>query len=409
LDALTYFSPNYRTARARFCEAAHRLGLSVESQVIAATGPQGEPLVIDMTTLGPARSRRVLILSSGLHGVEGFFGSAVQLGWLSTLGSPTDLPESVKVVLIHALNPFGMAWERRWNENNVDLNRNFWTDRSFLSGRDYRESLAVYDRLFSFLNPARPPSRWEPYTLKAICQILAEGWAARRRLPPIERPSMVAFKAIKALGLAELQKTLPVGQYQHENGLFYGGSKTEETTALLQNKLPAQVEGADLALHIDFHTGLGQWADYKLLIVDPKGSPRARWVAKHFGDEVVEAWDGRTAYNANGTLAGYFRDSIPGVTYHCLTAEFGTYKGSRVLGSLRAENQAHYHAKPDSSVYKWAKRQVVEAFVPAAHQWRSTAIGKALEIIRQGISICDEASTLALTGRAEPCHAPEWR
>jgi hypothetical protein len=29
------------------------------------------------------------------------------------------------VVFVHALNPYGMAWLRRVNENNIDLNRNF--------------------------------------------------------------------------------------------------------------------------------------------------------------------------------------------------------------------------------------------------------------------------------------------
>ncbi len=59
----------------------------------------------------------------GLHGVEGFFGSAVQLAclehWLSA-----EAP-SVKYVFLHGLNPYGFAWRRRFDENNVDPNRNF--------------------------------------------------------------------------------------------------------------------------------------------------------------------------------------------------------------------------------------------------------------------------------------------
>ena len=58
------------------------------------------------------------------------------------------MPEDVAIVLVHALNPFGFAWRRRWNENNVDLNRNFLDDRSFLDGdAAYAESRRVYERV----------------------------------------------------------------------------------------------------------------------------------------------------------------------------------------------------------------------------------------------------------------------
>jgi hypothetical protein len=400
VDGVACFSPDYHTARERFREAVHRLGISADSHAIAAKGPQGEPLAIDVATAGPPRCRQAVVLSSGLHGVEGFFGSAVQLAWLSTFTSAAELSKSVKVVLVHALNPFGFAWLRRWNENNVDLNRNFLTDRGFLAGARYRESLRVYDRLYPFLNPASAPSPWEPYTLGAVGRILAEGWSARKRLPAGKRRSVFALGAIRDLGLAELQKTLPVGQYQHNNGLFYGGDAPEETTAWLQDRLPTWVEGADLTLHIDFHTGLGKWGDYKLLIIDPQGSPRARWVAERFGGEVVEAWDDRTAYNANGTMAGYFRDRNVGGLYHCLTAEFGTYRPIRVLGALRGENRAHFHADPGSANYRWAKRQVLEAFVPAAPGWRGAVVDKALAVINRAIDVCSAASAEPAAGRA---------
>jgi hypothetical protein len=407
LNGVAAFSADYGTARDRFQEAVSRLGIPVESHVIAAKGPQGESLSIDVATVGPPRCRQVVILSSGLHGVEGFLGSAVQLAWLSRLGSTAELPQSVKVILVHALNPFGFAWLRRWNESNVDLNRNFLNDSTFLSGQEYRESLEAYDRLFSFLNPARPPSPWDLYTLKAIWRILAAGWSARKRLAAGQRPSIFSLNAIKNLGLAELQKTLPVGQYQHKNGLFYGGDGPEDTTAWLQEQLPTWVDGADLTLHIDFHTGLGKWVDYKLLIVDQKGSSRAEWVTERFGRDAVEAWDDRTAYNANGTMAGWFRDRVAGGLYHCLTAEFGTYPGIRVLGALRAENQAHFHADPSSTNYQWAKKQVLEAFIPAAAAWREAVIEKSLTVVARALDVCSKSAPEQIVGTAEPIAAPD--
>lgn len=35
------------------------------------------------------------------------------------------------IVLVHAVNPFGFLNNRRWNENGVDLNRNFLVEDVF--------------------------------------------------------------------------------------------------------------------------------------------------------------------------------------------------------------------------------------------------------------------------------------
>lgn len=388
MDAGAFFSEDYGSARDRFRAAIGRLGFALESHVIAAQGPQGEALSIDAVTLGPPQCRRVLILSSGMHGVEGFFGSAAQLAWLSGFASADALPKDLKIVLVHALNPFGFAWLRRWNENNVDLNRNFLGDRKFIALPRYRECLEAYNRLSPILNPACPPSAWEPYRLRIAWHILAAGRAARRRLPVGQQPSRFALESISQLGRLTLQKTLFVGQYHRQNGLFYGGDGPEESTAWLQQRLPAWASGTDLTLHLDFHTGLGKWGDCKVLIADRQASPRARWITEQFGEDLVEAAESSMAYIPNGAFASYFRDRIPGGVYHGLTAEFGTYKGTRVLGALRAENQAHFYADPASPAYRRAKRQALEAFAPTAAAWREAVIAKALGLIARAIEVC---------------------
>ena len=363
------------------------MGARFDSYRFKAKGPSGEPLTMDVAKFGDADPEGVVIVSSGLHGVEGFFGSAVQLAWLMTRGAGWWPPSRTLLVMVHALNPFGFAWRRRWNENNVDLNRNFLDDRDFLDlDSSYQESRAVYARLSPFLNPASPPSRWEPYSIKAAVRVLSEGVGARSRMRKDNRPSRFALNAIRDLGLSELQKTLPVGQYEHPAGLFYGSSNAEETTRVVRERLPHWVAGAQKVVHVDFHTGLGRYADYRLLIIDERGSEGERWVAERFGADSVEAWDGGTAYAARGLMANDLRDHLPGRQYHCLTAEFGTYSGMRVLGALRAENQAHFHSRPGAKPYEWAKRRVMEAFCPSASPWREAGVTKGLAIIDQAVA-----------------------
>jgi len=64
----------------------------------------------------------MLVLISGTHGIEGFAGSACQAG---ILHAGIELPPDTGLLLVHAINPYGFAWGRRVNEDNVDLNRNF--------------------------------------------------------------------------------------------------------------------------------------------------------------------------------------------------------------------------------------------------------------------------------------------
>jgi hypothetical protein len=154
------------------------------------------------------------------------------------------------------------------------------------------------------------------------------------------------------------------------------------------------VKNAGLVLHLDYHTGLGAYGDYRLLIEDKKGSERERWLASHFGEGVVEGVveepDDPTAYRARGVMPGFFPNRLPGKRYFGMTAEFGTYDPLRVLGALRAENRAYFFAKPDSRSYCWAKQQVVEAFCPADRRWRETVVEKGVALIEQALQVCSD-------------------
>jgi hypothetical protein len=82
-------------------------------------GPDGETLAVDVASVGSPDARNVLVMVAGVHGVEGYFGSGVMIGLLSTARS---VPHDVRAVLVHGANPWGWAHGRRFTEENVDLN-----------------------------------------------------------------------------------------------------------------------------------------------------------------------------------------------------------------------------------------------------------------------------------------------
>ncbi|MFP5407313.1 MAG: DUF2817 domain-containing protein, partial [Gammaproteobacteria bacterium] len=123
------FSTNYATARARFLLAATEAGARVDVLTnTVAVAPNDSTLTTDVAVLGPTSGERALLVFSGTHGPEGFVGSAAQIALLRELASRAEAL-SVRLVLVHAINPWGFAHISRTTENNVDLNRNFvdWT------------------------------------------------------------------------------------------------------------------------------------------------------------------------------------------------------------------------------------------------------------------------------------------
>jgi polar amino acid transport system ATP-binding protein len=108
--------------RRRFVAAVELSGASLTAFAHPMPGPEGEALATDVAWFGPAEASRLVVVISGTHGVEGAYGSACQTAWASRM---PKLPADTAVMMIHLINPWGTAWSRRVNEDNVDLNRNF--------------------------------------------------------------------------------------------------------------------------------------------------------------------------------------------------------------------------------------------------------------------------------------------
>ena len=96
-DLKRFFADCYSSARAKFLDLTSRLGWEVASHEIAARGPAGEPLHIDVAAsagAGGGSPWQTVIVSSGLHGVEGYFGSAVQCAGAGLVASGQHRPDA---------------------------------------------------------------------------------------------------------------------------------------------------------------------------------------------------------------------------------------------------------------------------------------------------------------------------
>jgi hypothetical protein len=351
--SVDFFSPDYFSAKARFLAASNRLGLELHSLPVEAPSPNNEPLTIDVAVAGAPHPTSALVVSSGVHGVEGFFGSAVQLAFLESLSPHWQPPPDTAFVFIHALNPFGFAWQRRFNEENVDLNRNF-----LLADEEYTGAPPLCGTLRRALMKCAIRPRWVPVD---------------------PRFALLALRH----GVQSLWETLPVGQYDFADWLFFGGKARSQTAQLLDQFLPSLLENCEETVHLDFHTGLGRWADCKLLLSEGDTSEGAAWWKSHFAAEnVVEARSVHGRYQIRGGFGAWLRARFPQSRYRFATAEFGTYSPMRVIRALADE--LHWHAQLGTQFPEHrARRRLTETFAPRNPRWRAKTLDTGLSLIRR--------------------------
>ena len=349
-----FFSPDFATAQRRFRAAVAARAGRLDSLRVGGAGPAGEALSIDVGWFGAPAPQRVLVHSSGLHGVEGYAGAAIQLQWLAD-GIPA-LPDDAAIVLAHMLNPYGAAWLRRVNENNVDLNRNF---RAPGTGDD--EPARAYAALDALLNPPSPPGVDLFYARAA--------WLVARH------------------GIAKLRQTVVSGQTVNARGLFYAGARLEAGPAAYREYLADRLAQAHRIAAIDVHTGLGRYGE-DMLMVDPAPAraPLNRSMRFCFGARVQAADGTGAAYHVHGTQQDMYEQLFPRASLFFATQEFGTLHSLRMLAALRAENRWHHYGS--SAIDHPAKQHLLRVFCPPSAAWRD-------QVLSRGRAVAAQACVLA--------------
>jgi hypothetical protein len=359
-----FFSDDYTTARQRFRAAAAALGWPVEAHAIEAPGPGGETLTIDVAigqlgaTQAASSAAPCLVVSSGLHGVEAFLGSALQLAVLQHWTAEAASVPPLRIVLMHALNPFGFAWLRRADQANIDLNRNF-----LLDGEAYRGSPPGYAELDHFLNPQHAPRRVDAFMLHALAQI------AR-------------------MGLPALKGAIAGGQFDFPRGLFYGGGGASRTQQIIASNLARWLGDCRQVMHLDLHSGLGKWGSYKLLIDYALRDEQRQTLRAWFGDGAFEENAARqgerqVAYATRGGFGQWCAATQRERRYLFAYAEFGAYDILRTIAALRAENQAHFWGQADDPQTRRAKLRLRELLCPASPVWRQRVVERGIALILQ--------------------------
>ncbi len=351
----SYFSDDYQAARRKFLAACEAAGAGVESHQNRHAGPDGAPLFTDVGTIGAPDARAALVLGSGTHGVEGFAGSGIQTGLLSD-GLGSRVPRGVRVVMIHAINPYGFAHLRRVNEDNVDLNRNFVDHSKPYPAND------EYDRLAHAIAPA---SQSPLARLAASCQI-------------------ASFRFLN--GKQAFQAAVSRGQYSHERGLFYGGRFETWSSRTLRSIIQGSLQGTARLAFVDFHTGLGAYGQGELILNEARTSSVYDRAVTWWGERVKSTKEGESvSADLEGTLKLAISRMLPEAEITGASLEFGTYPPMEVFRAMRAENWLHHHGGASFPQADGIKARFRRAFYPDADEWKAMVWEQAKEVVEQAL------------------------
>lgn len=348
------FSGSYAEARSRFLDAALRSGAAIESFVHPTQrGAFGEELAIDVALVGAADAAKVLLVSSGTHGPEGYCGSAAQLVALGDADLRARLGRAgVALLLVHAVNPHGFSHGHRTNEDNIDLNRNHI---------DFSAPLPV-NKGYPEVEPLMLPENW----------------------PPTPEDDAALAACIARMGLDAFRAAVSAGQYGSPDGLFYGGQAPSWSNQTVRAILRKYAASATHLGWIDVHTGLGPRGHGEKIYAGRNNPDDLALARAWWGADVFAPFAGESAsVDVSGPVVTTAFDECPGARIAPMGLEFGTLSWEAVLTRLRADAWLRRHPEAPALQRQQIRDEVRDAFYCDDEQWQGMVLGQTRVVLLQ--------------------------
>ena len=352
-----YFSSDYFEARNKFLEAAAQNVGAIKSIIHPnAKGPEGRDLHMDLAVFGDPNSKSLLVIISGTHGPEGYCGSGVQTGLLRQ-GLISQWGEHTKIAFIHAHNPYGFAWDTRFNEDNIDLNRNYLADFS---------APLPQNPAYAALHKWAAPQSLDDETMADVQSHLLE-YANKNGFPA-------------------LQAALSSGQYQFPEGVYYGGSAPSWSRNTLISMFDEITVGVEKMVVVDMHTGLGPFGVGEILISLPTGSKETAFCEEIWGDEVHSTKVASVSADLSGTLDEFLAHKYGAIKNAIMALEFGTIDPLSVFKSTQIGSWLHRRGDKNAPYADKLRQFSRDAFYPQGEEWSGKVWTRSLEVITKAVN-----------------------
>ena len=325
----------------------HSITLSNDLQIptLLVPGKPGSPL---------------MILVSGIHGIEGFAGSALQLATLEKRLEGNF--ENITILMVHGVNALGFRNGRRVTDGNVDLNRN-----ALLNPSDFGIQNKDY---FLFQKLVEPEGKARKGFLSAMSFFLTF-------LPLYIRH-----------GNDRMVRAIMSGQYESPGGILYGGQELDPGLEAVISHIDRVTDAYPFTLLIDIHTGYGSRGELHLFPNAEKDIEKIQRIERLFKGHPI-LWGGTgNFYSVTGDFARTTQDLSNGKKeIASMVFEFGTSDNDRLPGSYLTlytsvrENQGRKlgYARPGDR--EWYEKKYREMFYPDSSEWKQRVIDRGLGML----------------------------
>jgi len=361
-DFSSYYLEAYHEAKEAFRMGAEKMAAIYENAEVAqlpVSSTTEEGLTVDFLYVpGQQEGENLLILVSGVHGVEGFVGHAVQHMFMDNFVDPALLANT-GLLLIHGVNPYGFKNNRRVTENNVDLNRN-----SSVTPGLYQTVNEGYTSIYDFINPQGKVKRMSLgnrfFFVKAINEI-------RKASMPVLRQAVLQ------------------GQYEYPEGLYFGGRQAEPQIEALIPLLEDWCAPYDKILAIDLHTGYGERGKLHFF-PNPIEAEKRELTEKLFEGYSIDWGDSDDFYTVTGDFSGMLGDINQDKEFYSMLFEYGTLNSQTTMGSLKSihimilENQGKQHGFASEKDAVRIRGDFREMYYPSSTAWRNHIMQQTVEV-----------------------------
>jgi hypothetical protein len=186
-------------------------------------------------------------------------------------------------------------------------------------------------------------------------------------------------------GTHALQKAISGGQYQHPDGIFYGGTAPVWSRRTLETAVDGALVHARRVAVVDLHTGLGPYGHGERIVLHDPNSAAYRNAEAAFGDDFAcPALGNSVATELPGTILEAIETRLPTIDLVATALEFGTVPTPEVRRALRADNWLHLHAPEgalEGETGREIKAELHRVFVPDDADWRRAVLRRSLETL----------------------------
>ena len=344
-------------------------GVVVQTQTHAIDAADG--LYTDTFYLPSAgEHKNLIVLTTGVHGMEGYIGAVMLDVFFGEVYPELD-HEDTGILVVANVNPYGMKYYRRYNESNVDLNRNFILDWDTFDLSSNKE----YPKVKEFLEPTG--------------KIGNALWHEAGFYLSLGKTAITD-------GAGTISDALLTGQYEYPQGVYYGGTGDEASTVYLKDVFSQCLDSDyENIVHIDIHSGYGP--RYNMVIFNSvyETMNEAESVAA-YGYDYVIAYDSEAFYATTGDTTDFFyrladhKDAQAELYSTCF--EFGTI-GDAFFDTILSlkytvdENRNHWYPTENATTAEVIRQNYLELFYPTETAWRQKTVEDFLAATRGVLNV----------------------